>query len=333
MHRAQRRRVVFRERGAPVAPGPLRRVPEAPRTRTARRIRGLLRRVERIALLTPRWSAPQAFLEDLALDLAVGEPGVACRTIGLRPLRGRTAPEAWNYLLRVLCDLDGDAAGRPVPVVCTRSGFQNASAWLLERAHHASPRPVALLAWDAHHLPVDVLDDLLEAWSSYQARVGDERRCGLLLAGGVDAPSFRHGLPYHLDLGDYAEAEAAATMVLQMGPLPMPVLQAAAHFSGGVPAIVHALGAGVAEQALMPEDAEAMFRCLGPMASEIRTAVSVALARPESAERFHALAAGGPLDEEPADAELVMAGLARRLRGGPGGRVELRSPALALAAG
>jgi len=324
--------LVFRGRRSVVHEGPLRRVPEAPRTRTARRIRALLRRVERVALVTPRWSAPQAFLEDIALDLAVEEPGVACRTVGLRALRGRSTPEAWNYLLRVLADLDGDAAGRPVPIVCTRAGFQTASAWLLERAHHASPRPVALLAWDAHHLPVDVLDDLLEAWASYQARVGEERRCGLLLGGAVNAPALRTGLSHHLDLGDYAEAEAAASMVLQMGPLPLPLLRAAAQFSGGVPAIVHALGNGVVEHAVLPEDTESMFRCLGPMASEIRTAVSMALARPESADRFLALAAGTPLEEEPVDAELVMTGLARRVGTGSVRRVELRSPALALAA-
>ena len=41
------------------------------RGRTARKVRNQLRRLEPVALLTPRWTSPQAFLEDIALDLAL----------------------------------------------------------------------------------------------------------------------------------------------------------------------------------------------------------------------------------------------------------------------
>ena len=60
-------------------------VEDALRGRAARRIRLHVRRMEPVAVCTPRWSEPAAFLEDLALDLArpVREP------IDLAPLLKR----------------------------------------------------------------------------------------------------------------------------------------------------------------------------------------------------------------------------------------------------
>jgi hypothetical protein len=335
MERQQRRMVVFRGRsGAEVDPE-VHLVENALRGRTARKARALLRRLERVALVTPRWSAPQGFLEDLALDLAVGEPKLACRTVAMRPVMGRTEAEAWNYLLRVIAELAGpDAARRPVPMVCTRAGFQHAADHLLDRAHAEAPLPVALLGHGAEHLPLDVLQDLSEAWARYAERVEGPRRCTLLLAGSARTPALSSGMSATLDLGDYGPSEAAATMVLQMGPVPIPMLQAAARFSGGVPALVHALATGVAEHATLPTDADAMLRCLGPMADELRSVVSMALMSLDAADRFYALADGGAHPEVPAlDDALRNAGLVRRTRGAAGSRVELRSPALALVAG
>src|SRR4051812_11808227 len=99
MHRAERRRILLEGRRSTVFDPDQVRMEEATRGRLARRLRGHLRRLEPVAMLTPRWSAPQGFLEDLALDLAVGEPEIGCRTVSFRPLMGRSAPEAWNFLL------------------------------------------------------------------------------------------------------------------------------------------------------------------------------------------------------------------------------------------
>lgn len=335
MDREQRRLLVFRGRRESACAGEIQVVEGALRGRTARRARALLRRVQTVALVTPRWTAPQAFLEELALDLAVGEPKLACRTVALRPMMGRSLPECWNFLLRVISELAGpQAARRPVPMVGTRSGFQHAAEYLIDRAHDEAELPATLLGHGAEHIPVEVLNDLAEAWRRYHERAGRERRIGLLVGGAVANPTLLAGMDATLDLGDYGPAEAAATMVLQMGPVPVPVLQGAARFSGGVPALVHALAAGVAERALLPTDTEAMLRCLGGMADELRAAVTMALMNLDVAERFYALADGGSHREIPeVDDPLRIAGLIRRVRVGVGAKVELRSPALALLAG
>lgn len=335
MEREERRRVVFRGRRESPFDREIHVVEGALRGRTARRARALMRRVHTLALLTPRWTAPQSFLEDLALDLAVGEPKVACRTVGFRPLMGRSDPECWNFLLRVIAELAGpQAARRPVPMVGTRSGFQHAAEYLIDRAHDEAELPMTLLGHGAEHVPVDILRDLAEAWGRYHLRSGDGRRVGLLVAGAVASPVLLEGMDAALDLGDYGPAEAAATMVLQMGPIPAPLLQRAAHFSGGVPALVHALAVGVTERALLPTDTESMLRCLGGMADEIRAAVTMAVMNLDVADRFYALADGEVHREVPElDDPLRMAGLIRRVRTGASARVELRSPALALVAG
>lgn len=302
------------------------------RGRTARRARAMMRRMQTVALLTPRWTAPQSFLEDLALDLAVGEPAVACRTVALRPLMGRSEPECWNFLLHLMAELAGpDADRRPLPIVGSRSGFQHAAEYLLDRADDEVEMPAALLAHGAEHVPVDVLKDLADAWGQYHHRSGADRRIGLLVAGAVATPVLLDSMDATLDLGDYGQAEAAATLVMQLGPVPNAMLQRAARFSGGVPSLVQALAAGVTERAVLPTDTDAMLRCLGGMADEIRAAVSMAVMNLDVAERFYAISDGASHPEIPAlDEPLRMAGLIRRVRTGASARVELRSPALAL---
>lgn len=333
-----------------------RRLESALRGRTARRVRGHLRQLEPVAMVTPRWSAPQAFLEEIALDLAVGEPRVLCRTISLRPMLGRSTPEAWNFLLRVMGDLCGpEFSTRPVPVVCDRRGFLYAADALLDLAQDASPTPVALLAHGTEHLPVEVLTDLAEVWARYAEQARDSRRCTLLVAGAVETPAFHVNPLPPIELTDYAEAEAAAALFPHAGPGDAIALQRAVLLSGGVPAIVQAIvaratalrddsgliGRGfrvarrTADQLLtMPSDPGALLRAIGPLAEELRASVAVALTDPEVAGRFYALGEQGALDEHPVhDLPLLHAGLARRVRGRHGTvQVELRTPALALLA-
>jgi hypothetical protein len=302
------------------------------RGRTARRVRTNLRRLEPVAMLTPRWSAPQGFLEDLALDLAVGEPAVGCRTVSFRPLLGRAPAEAWNFLLRVLADLAGPGwQTRPLPLVVDRRGFYNAAEMLLDEAHNDAAYPVALLGHSCEHLPVEVLEDLALVWARYAERAREGRRCTVLLAGSVDSPALDVGGAVRVDLCDYAEAEAAASLVMHVGAIPPRLLEKAARFSGGVPALVNALGEGAGREAFpsLPED---MLRAMGPVADDLRASLQHALTNPDAAERLYQLMPGEPLVEEPAiDRELLMAGLLRRARGIGVPRVELRTPAIALA--
>lgn len=285
-------------------------------------------------MLTPRWSAPQSFLEDLALDLAVGEPEIGCRTVSFRPLMGRGASESWNFLLRVIADLGGaDNSARMLPMVCDRRGFFNASAMLLERAQEESPYPVALLAHGAEHLPVEVLDDLAQMWARYASDVRAERRCTLLLAGSVETPALDVG-PNRIDLADFGEVEATDSLVLQLGAVDPAEVERAARFSGGVPAIVQALVAGSERAANLPNSPSELLRSTGHLGEEIRTAVQGVMTAPDTAERFMTLLDGDARDFEPdLDDALLLAGVIRRVRKPGAPKVALRSPAIVAATG
>jgi hypothetical protein len=155
----------------------------------------------------------------------------------------------------------------------------------------------------------------------------------MLLAGSVASPALTAAGATTIELGDYATSEATATMVLQTGPVPYEVLLRAAQFAGGVPALVHALAAGVTELALLPEEPSDMLRCMGPMADELRNAVDLALTSPDRADRFFELSDGQPHPGRPeVDVDLRMAGLIRPARASLPGEVVLRCPALAAVA-
>lgn len=280
-------------------------------------------------MLTPRWSAPQAFLEDLALDLAVGEPEIGCRTISFRPLMGRSAAESWNFLLRVLGELGGGDWGvRSVPMVCERRGFFNAAAMLLDQAQEEAPYPIALLAHGAEHLPVEVLDDIAQVWSRYAEQTSEDRRCTLLLAGSVDTPALDVGGSSRIDLADFGELEAADSLVLQLGMIDPLELERAARYSGGVPAIVQALVHGAGQG--FPNTPADYLRAMGPIANEIRGAVQSALTAPATADRLTMLLDGAPQPEDPdVDPALLFSGVIRRVRSLSGPHVALRSPAFA----
>jgi hypothetical protein len=335
MHRFERRRPLLRGRREASFAREQLRVEGAPRARLARRIRGHLRRLEPVALLAPRWSAPQAFLEDLALDLALGEPAVGCRTVSFRPLMSRSIPEAWNFLLRVLGELAGeDWSTRIVPMVCDRRGFFNASAMLLEQAQDEIDYPIALLAHGAEHLPVEVLEDLGQVWARYVDDVRDGRRCTLLLAGAVETPALGLGAAPRIDLADFGEVEATETLGLELGDLDPADVTRAARFSGGVPALVQALASGVRAADQPPSSPAALLRALGSVGDELRGALQGVLTMPDAAERLHTLLDGDLHPEDPAlDAELILAGVVRRVKRPGAPQVTLRSPAFAAAVG
>lgn len=306
-------------------------VENAVRGRAARRVRSWLRRLEPVWMLTPRWSAAQGFLEDIALDLAVGQPEIGCRTVSLRPLMGRSVPEAWNFILRVLGDLPGrDWSHQPVPMVCDRRGFFFAAQRLLDEAHEASEYPVALLAHGTEHLPVEVLDDLGHVWRAYLEQARESRRCTVLFAGSVETPVLQLGESGQLDLCDFGEAEAAATMLLRTGPVEPTALDRAVRFSGGVPAVVEALAAAALESRVLPTSDAGMLRVMGPVAEELRSAVAMAMTTSDTADRLQSLLDGEPHVTDPdVDRSLLLAGIVRRVRGCGLPQVALRAPALA----
>lgn len=297
------------------------------RGRTARKVRAHLRRMEPLVLLTPRWSRPQAFLEDVALDLAVGEPAVGCRTVSFRPLKGRSTPEAWNFILGVLQQMLWRMDSLPM-MVAGRRGFRTAALGLLKRVQDECPDRVALLAHGAEHLPIDALEDLSEIWALFVDAVPHERRCSMLVAGSIDA-SVHLAEAGRVQLQDYGEAEAAAAIISRSGPAPRAHLESAARFSGGVPALVEAVGRGSREKGGVARSRAGLVRAIGPLAEEIRMAVDIVNADSALADRLDELLAGEPLLEVPAvDKPLMMAGLLRKVRMPGEDRVLLRAPAI-----
>jgi hypothetical protein len=286
-------------------------------------------------VLAPRWSATSQFLEDLALDLAVGEPAVGCRTVSFRPLKGRSVAEAWQFTLQIFGQL-GHRGWRPssLPTVADRRGFRWAMEQLLEEAHRGSRHRVALLAHGAEHLPMEITEDLTAVWGDYVGRHPEGRRCAVLLSGASSARWLSIGDAPRIELTDFGEGEAAAAIVGRAGPLPMRQLELAVRFSGGVPGLVEALGREARSSGRLPMRREELLGCLGPLGVEMRSAVDIVAAHDELSDRLQELLPGEPIPEvEEVDTPLVLAGLVRRVRGGLEPHVTLRAPAIAALVG
>ena len=301
------------------------------RSRTARKARTHLRRMEPVVVRTPRWSAPRQFLEDLALDLAVGEPAIGCRTVSFRPLKGRSLGEAWQFTLHVLGQLGRRGWRPPTPsTVADRRGFRWSVLDVLEEVHRGSPHPVALLAHGAEHLPLEIIEDLTECWSAYTERHPEGVRATLLLAGAVQGAWLHIEGGAEVDLLDYGEAEAAAAIVSRAGPMPIRQLEQVARFTGGVPSLVEQVSEQAREVGHLPRKGRDLVGCLGPLADEMRSAVQIVAAHDGLAGRLHELLPGRALRSIPElDGPLVEAGLARVERWGIEDQVVLRAPAIA----
>lgn len=322
--------LVLRERRAIGVSFERRHDESAIRGRTARKVRSHLRRMEPVALWTPRWSAPQAFLEDIALDLAAGQ-ALGCRTVSCRPVQGRSVPDAWSFVLRMLAGVaDPSWATRPLPVVADRRGFVYVAGTLLREAHDIRAEHTALLVHGVHHLPAEVLEDLSFAVSELLAAVGGARRMNVLLAGAIQTPLLAVDGAVSIELSDYAPAEAEASVLAATGPVRAEALARLARFTGGVPALVDAVAAGVVARGGVPRHEGELLASMGDVLADLRAAVSMALTVPANADRLLALLDGTPHPEDPSvDGALRAAGLVRGVRGTGAPRVELRAPAVA----
>ncbi|MCP4920584.1 MAG: hypothetical protein GY913_27105 [Proteobacteria bacterium] len=303
------------------------------RGRTARKVRTHLRRLEPMILMTPRWSAPQGFLEELALDLAIGEPAVGCRTVSFRPLKGRNAPEAWHFILQILSQLASDQWNeRVVPMVAGRIGFRTVALDLLMDAQERFAErgaAVALLGHGAEYLPLEALEDLSRIWSEFVGWYPHDRKATMLLAASMDVPAMTLDNAARVPLADFGEAEAAAALISRSGASPRQTLESAARFSGGIPAVVDAVGKGAREQGGVPRTRDGLIRSMGPLAVEIRQAVDIVRADTWLSGRLDELLSGEPLKEEPElDTQLMTAGLLRKVRLPGEDRVMLRAPAI-----
>lgn len=308
----------------------------SPRARAARHARAMLRRMEPVVMLAPRWSASERFIDDLAQDLAVGEPTVACRTVTFRSVAAGAAPgrspvECWRQTLLVLGRLVEPGRRRGAPrTVADRRGFRWALDELLEEVHQQALHRTALLAHGCEALPVEVLSDLVAAWREYRERHPEDRRCTALFSAADTSPWLGLGDRPPLQLADYAETEALAAIVGRAGPMPLRGLERAARFTGGIPALVEKLADVTRVRGALPSRPAELLDAFGALGEELRGAVEIVSAHEQLADRLSQLLDGEPQPlDEAVDRALLSAGLLRALRAPSGLLVALRAPAVA----
>ena len=286
--------------------------------------------MEPVVLHAPPWAAVPRFLEDLSLDLAVGEPAVGCRVVSFRSAYGRPQAEVWQLTLQLFGQLGQRGWHRSTPTtVADRRGFRYALESVLERAHAESPYRVALLGRDVEALPVDVLEDLAATWSGYRERHPVDRQCAVLLATSESVGWLKLGNAPKVQLVDFAESEASASIVSRTGPMPVRDLETVTRITGGIPTLVDRVAEVARRSGSLPSEPYEVLDCLGPVARELRSAVDQAVSLDPLADRLVSLRPGEPELEAPeVDTPLIRAGLVRRVRAPGGDKIELRAPIL-----
>lgn len=331
MSRLERRMRVSRM-AAPTLPPPseLRLLDTAVRGRAARAVRARLRRMEPVVLVAPPWAAVPRFLEDLSLDLAVGEPAVGCRVVSFRSAYGRPRAEVWQLTLQLFGQIGLRGWHRHSPTtVADRRGFRYALESILERAHAESPHRVALLGRDIESLPVDVLEDVAATWSTYRERHAVDRRCTVLMATSESVGWLKLGTAPKVQLVDFASPEATESIIARTGPMPMRDVEAVTRITGGIPTLVDKVADVARRTGRLPTEPRELLECMGPVAAEMRAAVDQAVSLDPLADRLMSLRPDEPETEAPeVDVPLLRAGLVRRVRAPGGDKIQLRAPIL-----
>jgi len=319
----------FRTLQASFNPDQLRHEHEA-RAQVARKVRVCLRSMEPVVVIAPRWSQPMSFLEELAIDLISGRPALDCRTVRFRPIKGRALPEVWNHIVDVFARLTADNQEPVVPSsVVDRRGFRWSLRRMLDEAHQTAPQPVALLACEAEHLPLSALEDMVEVWEEYASSHPLDRRCVLLLAGSVQVHWLTITGATRVELRDYSEREAAATMAARADRGTARQLSSIARFTGGIPGLVDRFSAHYAEHGELPGSRDGLIQILGTLGDEMRGAVDIIAADDALSSRLEDLMGGKSLPEvESVDEPLRNAGLLQTVPL-PSRQVKLRAPAIA----
>ena len=302
---------------------------QSSRSRSARRVRLRLRQMQPIVLETPRWSCPQSFLEDLALELAIAEPTILCRTVSFRAMKGRPRNEVWRLVLSAMAQLSAARwTETQVPYVASTVGFRRTAIELLLKAQDENQGQVALLAHGAEWVPREVIQALSDAWGLYEQKVPTGRKATLLLAGASGARHLRIADAPQLSLEDFGPLEATQAFYSQFRETPPDQLDSAVHFSGGIPAVIDAMSAGMRRLGGVPHSNSGLLRCLGELQHEIRGAVDIASSDPALAGRIEALCEEALPYHPETDDRLCLAGLVHRLRRPGGDQTGLRAPLL-----
>ncbi|MCO4747274.1 MAG: hypothetical protein KC912_20920 [Proteobacteria bacterium] len=294
----------------------------AERERVIRKMRTHLRQLDPVVLKTPRWSRAPEMLDDLLVDLAIGRPPLRCKLLSLSPMQGRSAHDAWSYLVRGLLEFCDLAIDGPAELAVTRHGFRSVMGNLLRRTIHGERS--ALLLHGLETLNVEALEDLVHVFSHHLQEAGEARKLTLLLAGSVSMPSFSLPGAVHLTLPDYTREEAADHLVEFVGHIAPGPRKRALDLVGGVPALLDCLGEH-SENSGFGSSKSDHLKALTPMMEELRGAIELVSADQDLAERLEDVARHEVLPFEEQDAKLLRAGILRHVPGSTE-RVAVRAP-------
>jgi hypothetical protein len=323
MNRLDRRMIVVAgRRRVPLAPWEL-AIERRVRGAAARRARAMLRQGRMVLMRHPRWADVPGFLHDLAEDLAVDAPEILSTRLDLSNLvtqGGQVGPEGWARLLSRL----SEAAGVPLPTAAAwpmaREGFRFGLHAVLEGSREMPRR--ALLAHGAHHLPVDVLQDLAHTWAKWSRPGAEPPSLRLLLAvrgANVDAIEDAH----LLTLPDWEVNELTSYLTGWLGLVP-DVARKLAIATGGLPEVVRRVILRGRVQGRDPD--VVVLEALGSLRGQVEETLRVCRAEDQLAARLDALCEESLPYEPGVDDSLVSTGVVRVVGRRPELWAELRSP-------
>jgi len=280
------------------------------RSKVARKARYHLRAMRPVVLTTPRFSLPEPFLDDLAVDLRLGKPAIYCRTLSVVPLHGCTAQQARSWLMNAFasfCLMHSDH--RELLKVSSSHDFRVLMRDLFRRAEATDRR--CLLVHGIEHLPADALRDLIAVFEDHVHHRRGAPGFNLLLAGHRVPEWADHPAVANLTLPDYSEEEAVEALVEQLGPDDHLQFGALVATVGGIPEVIDALGGERSTHInRIVRDPGAFWTVLGPLSDALRKAHRAVSADPELAGRLRLLASRGALSPYPElDTPLAEAGL------------------------
>ncbi len=299
------------------------------RARVARKARSLIRRMEPVVLVTPRWSQVQRFLDDISVDLQLGQPDVVCRTLSLLPLEGRTPHQAWSWLVQAVTEICQLSIDGPAWQVVSRHGFRHVMRELFQRADALGVRR-CLMIHGIEHIHVEALSDFLQVFEDHAHHRTTAPQFNLLLAGSVDAVHFDLAPATRLELPDFSDVEAVEVLVGHLGPQDPGRLQSLVELVGGVPAILDVLATEAAESLSdIVANRDAFWQVLGHLALEIRTAFDIVASDDSLCSRLELIAREDYVTEDQQDQRLIQAGLVEHRGSGRVRRASLRAPVFA----
>lgn len=294
----------------------------AARERAARKIRCHLRNLDPVILHTPRWSRAPELLDDLLVDLAIGEPRVHCKLLSLSPMQGQSASECWSYLVRAVMEFCDLAYEGPAGQAVSRRGFRSVMGNLLRRTIHGERS--ALLIHGVETMDVEALEDFVRVFGYHMTEAGESRKLTIVLAGSVSMSNVDLPGAVHLSLPDFELEEAFEHVVEYIGHTPPGPVNRALELVGGVPALLDCIGQS-AQTAGFGSSRDDHIKALAPVMEELRHALAIVSADQRLAERLEDIARHEVLPfDESLDPVLIGAGLIHR-RGGQREQVAVRA--------